>query len=136
MELQHIELGKLKVSAVNMRHARQAPDVSDILPSVKARGVLVLSLRADQAPAAAASQVGRARLHGGPAVGAIGSPARSSSRRTSTHCSPTRCIPTRRVCCGADQACRKIASDSTQSREPCRIRSDFHPAAVSIHAVI
>jgi ParB family chromosome partitioning protein len=41
MQLQHIELGKLKVAAVNMRHSKQAPDVSDILPSVKARGVLV-----------------------------------------------------------------------------------------------
>ena len=41
MELQHIEIGKLKVAAVNMRHGKKAPDVSDILPSVKARGVLV-----------------------------------------------------------------------------------------------
>ncbi len=41
MELQHIEIGKLKVAAVNMRHGKKVPDVSDILPSVKARGVLV-----------------------------------------------------------------------------------------------
>ena len=41
MQLQHIELGKLKDAAINMRHAKAAPDVSDILPSVKARGVLV-----------------------------------------------------------------------------------------------
>ena len=41
MQLQHIELGKLKNAAINMRHAKAAPDVSDILPSVKARGVLV-----------------------------------------------------------------------------------------------
>ena len=41
MELQHIEIGKLKVAAVNMRHGRKPPDVEDILPSVKARGVLV-----------------------------------------------------------------------------------------------
>ena len=41
MELQHIDLCKLKVSAVNMRHTRKTPDVSDILPSIKARGVLV-----------------------------------------------------------------------------------------------
>ena len=41
MELQHIEIGKLKLSGVNMRHGRQAPDIADILPSVKARGVLV-----------------------------------------------------------------------------------------------
>ena len=41
MQLQHIDLGKLKDAAVNMRHAKAAPDVSDILPSVKARGILV-----------------------------------------------------------------------------------------------
>ena len=41
MELQHIEIGRLKVAGVNMRHGRKAPDIVDILPSVKARGVLV-----------------------------------------------------------------------------------------------
>lgn len=40
MKLQFIELDKLSVSNANMRHARKAPDVSDILPSVRARGVL------------------------------------------------------------------------------------------------
>lgn len=39
MELSHIPLDELKVSALNMRHARKAPDVSDILPSIRARGV-------------------------------------------------------------------------------------------------
>ena len=39
MDLQHIPLDQLKVSALNMRHARKAPDVSDILPSIRARGV-------------------------------------------------------------------------------------------------
>lgn len=41
MELQHIELERLSVSKANMRNGRKAPDISDILPSVKARGVLV-----------------------------------------------------------------------------------------------
>ena len=41
MELQHIEIDRLKVAAVNMRHGRKTPDIADILPSVKARGVLV-----------------------------------------------------------------------------------------------
>lgn len=41
MELTHVELGKLIVSAANMRHGKKAPDVSDILPSIRARGVLV-----------------------------------------------------------------------------------------------
>ncbi|MEZ5831652.1 MAG: ParB/RepB/Spo0J family partition protein [Dongiaceae bacterium] len=40
MQLQHIAFEKLKVSPVNMRHGRKAPDISDILPSVKARGIL------------------------------------------------------------------------------------------------
>jgi ParB family transcriptional regulator, chromosome partitioning protein len=41
MELRHIPFPKLKLSPLNMRHARRAPDVSDILPSVRTRGVLV-----------------------------------------------------------------------------------------------
>lgn len=40
MELRHIPIGVLSIAAVNMRHGRQAPDVSDILPSVRARGIL------------------------------------------------------------------------------------------------
>ena len=41
MQLQHIELSKLKDAAINMRHGKVAPDVFDILPSIKTRGVLV-----------------------------------------------------------------------------------------------
>ncbi|MDA7946085.1 MAG: ParB/RepB/Spo0J family partition protein [Hyphomicrobiaceae bacterium] len=41
MQLQHIELENLKDAAINMRHAKSKPDISDILPSVKARGVMV-----------------------------------------------------------------------------------------------
>ncbi len=41
MELQHIALSRLEDAAINMRHGKAAPDVSDILPSVKTRGVLV-----------------------------------------------------------------------------------------------
>lgn len=40
MDLQHIALSKLTVASVNVRHGRKAPDVSDILPSIRARGVL------------------------------------------------------------------------------------------------
>lgn len=39
MELQHIPVEKLYVSALNMRCGDPDPDVSDILPSVKKRGV-------------------------------------------------------------------------------------------------
>ncbi|MDG2001775.1 MAG: ParB/RepB/Spo0J family partition protein [Novosphingobium sp.] len=41
MELCNIEIACLSVSKANMRHCRKQPDISDILPSVKARGVLV-----------------------------------------------------------------------------------------------
>src|SRR3546814_4967047 len=41
MELQFIELGKLSVSKANMRYAKKAPDVSDILPTVRKRGIIV-----------------------------------------------------------------------------------------------
>jgi ParB family chromosome partitioning protein len=39
MELAKIPLGKLEISPLNMRHGRKAPDVSDILPSIRARGI-------------------------------------------------------------------------------------------------
>lgn len=41
MKLDFIDLGKLSVSKANMRYAKKAPDVSDILPTIRARGVLV-----------------------------------------------------------------------------------------------
>jgi len=40
MNLQLIPLTKLKISPLNMRHARKSPDVSDILPTIRARGLL------------------------------------------------------------------------------------------------
>lgn len=40
MKLEFIALDKLSVSKSNMRYARKAPDVSDILPTVRARGVI------------------------------------------------------------------------------------------------
>jgi ParB family transcriptional regulator, chromosome partitioning protein len=41
MQLTSIALDHLSISPVNMRHGNRPPDISDILPSVKARGVLV-----------------------------------------------------------------------------------------------
>ena len=41
MRLDFIDLGKLSISRANMRYAKKAPDVADILPTVRARGVLV-----------------------------------------------------------------------------------------------
>jgi ParB family chromosome partitioning protein len=41
MELKHIALANLSVSAANMRAKGSKPDIANILPSVRARGVLV-----------------------------------------------------------------------------------------------
>jgi len=50
MELKHIDIAKLSVAAVNMRGKGKA-DLSNILPSVRARGVLVpLIVRANGSP--------------------------------------------------------------------------------------
>jgi ParB family chromosome partitioning protein len=38
-DLIHIALSKLSISKLNMRHGRKAPDVSDILPSIREKGV-------------------------------------------------------------------------------------------------
>lgn len=40
MKLDFIALDKLVVSKANMRYARKAPDVADILPTVRRRGVI------------------------------------------------------------------------------------------------
>src|SRR3546814_7932036 len=40
MKLDFIPLDKLSVSKANMRHGKKPPDISDILPTVRARGVI------------------------------------------------------------------------------------------------
>lgn len=51
MELKHIAVAKLAVSPANMRAKGKAPDIANILPSVRARGVLVpLIVRAQSCP--------------------------------------------------------------------------------------
>jgi ParB family transcriptional regulator, chromosome partitioning protein len=41
MKLAHIDQDRLSISPANMRAGKKPPDISDILPSVRARGVLV-----------------------------------------------------------------------------------------------
>ena len=41
MKLEFIAIGNIDDSVVNMRHAKTAPDVSDILPTVRGRGIIV-----------------------------------------------------------------------------------------------
>lgn len=40
MKLDHIPLDRLQVDKSNMRHGRKVPDLSDILPTIRTRGVL------------------------------------------------------------------------------------------------
>jgi len=51
MKLDFIDRGKLSVSKTNMRYAKKAPDVADILPTVRKRGIIVpLLVRPNCAP--------------------------------------------------------------------------------------
>ncbi|MDX8529099.1 ParB/RepB/Spo0J family partition protein [Mesorhizobium sp. MSK_1335] len=62
MQLAHISIDQLSVSAINMRHSKRPPDISDILPSVRARGVLVpLLIRPNGAPDSFEIVAGRRR---------------------------------------------------------------------------
>lgn len=69
MQLTHIDLGKLSIAAVNMRHGKKAPDVSDILPSIRARGVLVpLLVRPNGSPENFEIVAGRRRYFAAKAI--------------------------------------------------------------------
>jgi len=64
MKLEFIPLDKLEVSKANMRHAKRPPDVSDILPTVRARGILVpLIVRPNGAPDRFEIVAGSRRFH-------------------------------------------------------------------------
>ncbi len=64
MQLQFIDLGKLTVSKANMRFAKRAPDVSDILPTVRKRGVVVpILVRANGSPDIFEIVAGARRYH-------------------------------------------------------------------------
>lgn len=40
MELRHIPIDELRPAAINMRHGKRLPDIDDILPSIRVRGIL------------------------------------------------------------------------------------------------
>jgi len=64
MELKHIDIAKLSVSPVNMRGVKKAPDLTNILPSVRARGVLVpLIVRMNGSPDTYEIVAGKRRYH-------------------------------------------------------------------------
>ena len=64
MELRHIDLANLVVSSANMRVKGKTPDLTNILPSVRARGVLVpLIVRAGEAIDTYEIIAGKRRYH-------------------------------------------------------------------------
>ena len=64
MELKHIDIANLAVSTANMRGVKKAPDLTNILPSVRARGVLVpLIVRQNGSPETYEIVAGKRRYH-------------------------------------------------------------------------
>ncbi|MHA3795449.1 ParB/RepB/Spo0J family partition protein [Rhizorhabdus wittichii] len=59
-----MDIGNIDDSAVNMRHGKKAPDVSDILPTVRKRGIIVpVILRPGDAEGRFELIAGRRRVH-------------------------------------------------------------------------
>jgi len=68
MDLRHIDIANLSVSTANMR-AKGKPDIGNILPSIRARGVLVpLIVRANGTPDTFEIVAGKRRYHAALAV--------------------------------------------------------------------
>ena len=64
MKLDFVPLDKLSVSKANMRYAKKAPDVSDILPTVRKRGVIMpVLVRPNCAPDGFEIIAGSRRFH-------------------------------------------------------------------------
>ncbi|MEC3910418.1 ParB/RepB/Spo0J family partition protein [Sphingobium sp. CR2-8] len=69
MELKHIDIACLSVSPTNMRGVKKAPDLTNILPSVRARGILVpLIVRQNGSPETYEIVAGKRRYHAALAV--------------------------------------------------------------------
>jgi ParB family chromosome partitioning protein len=64
MELKHIDIACLSVSPTNMRGIKKQPDLTNILPSVRARGILVpLIVRQNGSPDTYEIVAGKRRYH-------------------------------------------------------------------------
>ena len=62
MTLAHIDLENLTVSPLNMRHGKRPPEIADILPSVRTRGILMpLLVRPNGSPTTFEIVAGRRR---------------------------------------------------------------------------
>jgi ParB family transcriptional regulator, chromosome partitioning protein len=69
MQLAHIEQNKLSISSANMRAGKKPPEIGDILPSVRARGILVpLLVRPNGGPDSFEIVAGRRRFFAAKAV--------------------------------------------------------------------
>ncbi|MGK2910481.1 MAG: ParB/RepB/Spo0J family partition protein [Sphingobium sp.] len=69
MELKHIDIACLSVSPANMRGVKKQPDLTNILPSVRARGILVpLIVRQNGSPSTYEIVAGKRRYHAALAV--------------------------------------------------------------------
>lgn len=74
MQLHQIDIDRLTVSSLNMRHGRKAPEVDDLLPSVREKGILTpLIVRASAIPDMFEIIAGRRRHHAAKVVGDIAS---------------------------------------------------------------
>ena len=82
MELKHIELSQLSVSSANMRGVTKKPDLTNILPSVRARGILVpLIVRPNGVEGAYEIVAGKRRYHAALTVAEESGGARSLADR-------------------------------------------------------
>lgn len=69
MELKHIDIACLSVSPANMRGVKKQPDLTNILPSVRARGIFVpLIVRQNGSPTTYEIVAGKRRYHAALAV--------------------------------------------------------------------
>ncbi|MBB6425109.1 ParB/RepB/Spo0J family partition protein [Sphingopyxis sp. JAI128] len=69
MELKHIDIANLSVSSANMRGVTKKPDLTNILPSIRARGILVpLIVRPGAEDGSYEIVAGKRRYHAGLAV--------------------------------------------------------------------
>jgi len=81
MELRNIPMENLKISTLNMRHERKKPEIGDILPSIRERGVLVpLIVRPNGSKGSFEILAGRRRFFAATAV------SKESGKKTNLPC--------------------------------------------------
>ena len=82
MELKHIDIARLSISSANMRGQKKAPDLTNILPSIRARGILVpLIVRQNGSPETYEIVAGKRRYHAALTIAQWGHAHRSDKPR-------------------------------------------------------